>query len=168
MRDYWKNIRANIPPSRRKEAEEKALNTLKPLLEKYRHVLSYASFSTEFPTHALNRYLISQGKLLLPRVEENRLALYHVTSEDQLQLSQWGILEPSNAEPFSSIPDIALIPGLAFDRSFQRLGYGKGFYDRLLPLLKTSSYGLGFNEQLSESLLPAQPHDYPLTGLLLF
>lgn len=62
---------------------------------------------------------------------------------------------------------IVLVPGLAFDSRCHRLGYGKGWYDRLLAQLEIPAFGIGFSEQKME-ILPTQPHDIPLSGLYLF
>lgn len=63
--------------------------------------------------------------------------------------------------------DLVLVPGLAFDRKGNRLGFGKGFYDRVLPHLKKSCLvvGLGYSFQLVDQV-PVGTHDAPVKFVL--
>jgi 5-formyltetrahydrofolate cyclo-ligase len=88
----------------------------------------------------------------------------------QLERNNWGIEEPiptlcTRIDPADI--QMALIPAIAFDQAGHRLGYGKGYYDRLLPQLHCPCYGIGFTEQLVPDSLPVEPHDVALTGLIL-
>ena len=78
-----------------------------------------------------------------------------------------GIKEPEF--PSSKLPtaiDLAILPGLAFDRRGYRLGYGGGWYDKLLEKLNiTTIIGLCFQEQLVNSL-PSEDHDKPVDILV--
>lgn len=111
-----------------------------PAVQAAATVLSYSAFGNEVDTAPFNRFVLSAGKvLLLPRVDraERRLRLYRVTSlELDLVAGTWGIREPDPQrcpEVGIDAADCVLVPGVAFDRSGGRLGYGGGFYDRLLP-----------------------------------
>ena len=100
-------------------------------------VLAYASFGTELQTDELLRRVLADGKtLVLPRVERGGLGLYEVRDlAGDLAPGTWGIREPEPDRCPPADPDgvgFALIPGVAFDRGARRLGYGGGFYDRLL------------------------------------
>jgi 5-formyltetrahydrofolate cyclo-ligase len=132
-------------------------------------VLAYASFGTELQTDELLRRVLDDGKaLVLPRVERGRLGLYEVRDlARDLAPGTWGIREP---EPDRCPPadaagvGFALIPGVAFDRRARRLGYGGGFYDRLLagglpegtPLVSGA-----FEVQIVDEV-PTDPHDAPV------
>ena len=61
--------------------------------------------------------------------------------------------------------DLAVIPGMAFDRDGHRLGRGKGFYDKLLPGIKCRKIGLCFSFQLADSV-PIEPHDIVMDMVL--
>jgi len=106
-------------------------------------MLSYMSFGSEIDTRPLFDELLRRGKrLILPRISRGTaddasapaLELHHVTSHNDLVAGVWGIDEPRAGCPQVSLSEIdfALIPGVAFDRAGNRLGYGKGYYDRLL------------------------------------
>jgi 5-formyltetrahydrofolate cyclo-ligase len=61
--------------------------------------------------------------------------------------------------------ELALIPGMAFDRAGHRLGRGKGYYDRLLPRLKAQLLGICFPFQLLDEV-PAESHDIPVGEII--
>ena len=132
-------------------------------------VLAYASFGAELGTDEFLRRVLDDGKiLLLPRVERVGLVLYEVRDVARdLVPRTWGIREPEPDHRPVADPgrvDFALIPGVAFDRSGRRLGYGGGFYDRLIsgglsdgtPLVSGA-----FEVQVVDEV-PAGPHDAPV------
>ena len=156
--------------SRRKQAATEAEKTLKPLLASQMSVLSFAPLKNEINLWPLNAILASSQKLLLPRICRAHLEVYHVKNlKESLVLSPWGIWEP-DPEKCEKAPawDLALIPGLAFDKRKHRLGYGKGFYDRLLQENpETQTLGVGFKE-LYLSEIPTEEHDIALLEVHLF
>ena len=90
--------------------------------------------------------------------DDLELRLY--AGDDRLAPGAFHIEEP-RGEPFTDYAgiDLAVIPGVAFDRAGNRLGRGKGYYDRLLPrLADTYKIGLCYPFQLADSL-PAEAHD---------
>ena len=103
--------------------------------------LLFCSFGSEVRTDALIGDTLANGaRLVLPRVRgmEEPLALHEVRNpEEDLAPESFGILEPDAGRcPELSIDEIdfVLVPGLAFDRSGGRLGYGGGFFDYILNL----------------------------------
>lgn len=111
----------------------------------------------------------SRPRLAFPRIcGKSKLALHFAVLDDLLPGS-FGILEPSADLPLAQLFDIAviLVPGVAFDRRGNRLGYGKGFYDQfLLPLQQTAHtaaqrpilVGISFDETLFDEI-PTGDHD---------
>lgn len=100
-------------------------------------VLAYAGFGSELQTDGFMHAVLRQGKtLVLPRVEGGELGLYAVEDlQRELVPGTWGIRQPDpqTCEPVEPHRvDFVLAPGVAFDASGGRLGYGAGFYDRLL------------------------------------
>ena len=114
-------------------------------LEAYRDarcVMAYASFGSELETAGFIADALAQGKtLVLPRIErgDRTLHLYAVTDPaTQLAPGIWGILQPRAdlCSPVSiSQLDFVLVPGVAFTRRCERLGYGGGFYDGFIRAL---------------------------------
>jgi len=103
-------------------------------------VLGYMNFGAEYESWLWVEKVLAQGKrLALPRVNQhtNHLDLYWVENlENQLTAGLWGIREPvvKRCERIAMLNelDFILLPGVAFGRDGARLGYGKGYYDRLL------------------------------------
>ena len=74
---------------------------------------------------------ILKKDILLPVInKKNLMSFYSWKKNDLLFINEFGIPEPAEAE--SKVPDVILVPVLAFDKNKYRLGYGKGFYDRYL------------------------------------
>lgn len=159
-----------LSPSRRKEASMEALQSLLHLLNTKQFILSFAPMENEIDLWPLNDCLASSQKLLFPKVEGNQLEIFHVRDlKKDLVLSSWNIWEPNPKTcEKASFWHAALVPGLAFDRKNNRLGYGKGFYDRLLiKLPQAETMGIGFKEQYF-SEIPTEKHDIPLKTVHLF
>ena len=102
-------------------------------------VMAYVGFASEIDTARFVASTLSQGKtLVLPRVERGSrvLGLYSVQDpERQLEAGVWGIRQPRAdrcAEAPASQVEFVLVPGVAFTRRCERLGYGGGFYDRFI------------------------------------
>lgn len=172
QRRRLKLIRQRIDPARRKEAAELACQTLTALTQHSLFILSFASFGSEIDLWSLNQRLANEGRLVLPRIVDQALHFYQVRHFNQLETHSLGMLEPiptrCNLVDLSDI-EIALIPGLGFDPNTKtRLGYGGGYYDRLLAKNTfIQSWGIGFREQAVEGL-PSTPQDKPLSKIFLF
>lgn len=118
-------------------------------------VLAYVGFGTECDTRAFIADVFASGKsLVLPRVERaaRALRLHRVHDLDaQLAPGVWGIREPVPAlcpEVEAADIDFVLVPGVAFTAGCDRLGYGAGYYDRLIaglaarPLLAAAAFAV--------------------------
>ena len=129
-------------------------------------VMGYMNFGSEFASAAWVTRALSDGKrVVLPRVDRHtsQLDLYAVDDlENQLESGLWGIREPivERCERLYDINEVefALLPGVAFCRDGARLGYGGGFYDKLLAhlhapyriTLVTAAYALQIVAQLPQ------------------
>ena len=110
-------------------------------------VLGYMNIGAEFASEIWIRQALADGKkLALPRVNRhtNQLDLYWVDDlENQLAPGLWGIREPlvERCERVATLNEVefALLPGVAFTRDGARLGYGGGFYDKLLAHLRVQN-----------------------------
>ncbi|MEE0870373.1 MAG: 5-formyltetrahydrofolate cyclo-ligase [Bacteroidaceae bacterium] len=112
-------------------------------------------------TMLLEKALLMDKRVLLPKVvgEELELRIY---TPGSLQPGAYSIMEPTGelfpVDSYHEI-DLAVIPGVAFDRHGTRLGRGKGYYDRLLSLSPNAyKIGICFPFQMLEHL-PSEPHD---------
>lgn len=136
------------------------------------NILVYMDFRNEVKTTYLIDYIIKHiGYVLLPRVDRlsKELIVHQVTSIDDLRKSNYGILEPHvdcKIVDYKAI-DLILAPGVAFDKDLYRLGYGGGFYDKLLSKKRKEVpvIALAFDLQLIESV-PTEPHDFQMNGII--
>jgi len=128
-------------------------------------VLGYMNFGTEYASELWVTHVLAEGKrLALPKVNRhtNHLDLYWVEDiENQLAPGLWGIREPvvERCERLNRLNEIefVLLPGVAFSRDGARLGYGGGFYDKLL--MKLLAIRLGEQTTPAESLVMARLDD---------
>lgn len=130
-------------------------------------VLSYGATAEEIdPSIAVERLRAVGTQIAYPRIEApGVLGLHLVADESELVHGPYGLTQPTEdatRAPFGSI-DAVLVPGVAFDAQGWRLGYGGGYYDRLLPLLRADCVliGIAYDEQLVD-LIPAEEHDVRL------
>lgn len=123
-----------------------------------RIVLLYHSLPDEVSTRDLLLRYAGRKTILLPVVVGEDLQL-RVYQPETMKTGAFGIMEPEG-EPFTRYSDIdlAVIPGMAFDMDGHRLGRGRGYYDRLLPLVPCRKIGLCFPFQFVETV-PSEPHD---------
>lgn len=136
-------------------------------------IFFYASFRSEADTIEMIKISLSQGKqVILPKVdkENKKLKLYEIKDMNELAKGYMGILEPSvSEERLTGLDDIDLviIPGGAFDVSGNRLGYGAGFYDRLLAGMKKKIpiIAPAYEEQIVDNI-PSEPHDVKVNKIV--
>jgi 5-formyltetrahydrofolate cyclo-ligase len=105
-------------------------------------------------------------RICYPRVAGRGLPLefHRVPDGKVLTPGAFGIYEPLDIWPRAS-PSILLVPLLAFDLQGHRLGYGGGFYDRTMALLKVPAFGIAYAGQ-QVSALPLEQHDAVLDGAM--
>jgi 5-formyltetrahydrofolate cyclo-ligase len=169
--------RLTLAPAEREQlarAAQDALIGSEPF-RRARLILLYEAFRGEAATDRIAAAAVAAGKrLALPRVSVNPRRLWlHAYSGDPATLSAgaYGIREPDPAWPLVALADVDLVvvPGVAFDRQGNRLGYGGGYYDRTLPEVRAANpaaalIGLAFSFQIVPSL-PADPHDMAVDGV---
>jgi 5-formyltetrahydrofolate cyclo-ligase len=157
-----------LPPAVRDAASERiAARVLElPQWEAAHTVLLTLPFRSEWDAARVARAALSTGKrVVVPRVDAPArvLALHRIGSlADDIVAGYRGIPEPRDALPVAPAAevDLALVPGVAFDAHGRRLGYGGGYYDRMLPLLRreTPRVAGAFDEQIVAQV-PAAAHD---------
>ena len=122
-------------------------------------VLIYSSLWDEVDTSWLLRQYIQEKSVILPTVVGDSLELHEYVSQNTTVVGAYGITESTGpiVTDYDSI-DLAIIPGRAFTPDGCRLGRGKGYYDRLLPLLHCPTIGICFSFQILENI-PIDTHD---------
>jgi 5-formyltetrahydrofolate cyclo-ligase len=136
-------------------------------------VLLTLAFRSEWNTLALVRAALAAGKIVaVPRVDVvARMLELHALSdpEREIVVGHMGIPEPLPESPRvrRDAIEFVLVPGVAFDLAGRRLGYGGGYYDRLLPLLAPGAARVAgaFELQLVDRV-PAAPHDIGVDAIV--
>lgn len=132
-------------------------------------VMCYADICGEVETSQIIRYCIDNGKKLsLPKVlcKAEMYARTVTCPDSQLEKGKYGVMEPICALTTESEPgeiDVIIVPGVAFDRNLNRIGYGAGYYDNYLKKTgrKCLKVGLAFDVQITEHI-PADETDEPV------
>lgn len=123
---------------------------LKKILWEKNTVLLYSPIDGEADVAPLRDFLWENKKnVLLPAIREDRIV--PVQWHGEVQKGRYGIEEPSG-DVFCGIIDAAVIPMCAFDASLNRLGFGKGYYDRFLQGKEIQKIGAAFFCQQAEEL----------------
>ena len=139
--------------------------------QKARTIAGYVSIKDEADVEPLLRQLSDQGKdLVLPAVKApgEPLEFRRWRPGDALESGHFDTLHPSDAAE-RAVPDLLLVPMLAFDATGGRLGYGGGYYDRTLAALRQAgtvvAAGIAYAAQLQEGL-PRETHDQPMDWIV--
>ncbi|MDR1809947.1 MAG: 5-formyltetrahydrofolate cyclo-ligase [Prevotella sp.] len=136
------------------------------LFQNAQTILIYNSLNGEVSTSAFLSKWAGEKEFFLPVVSGNNLVVRKYEADSKFVASAWGIQEPVGIDimNYDGI-DLAIIPGIAFDRKLNRLGRGKGYYDRFLPALKAPKIGVCFDFQLFDAI-PTAPHDVKMNLLV--
>lgn len=150
----------------RSDAMAKLLLTL-PEFQRAQVISAYLPLKFEVDPSLAIAQARAEGKVVtMPRVvpKARELALHVHMPGDELLESSFAVPEPLETAPLVALDtvDVVLVPGLGFDLRGHRLGYGQGFYDRLLPRL-TRAVRVGVAFELSMLVeVPASSHDVPV------
>ncbi len=164
---------ARLEPGERATASAQARARLvaQPLWQSSRRVLFFASLPEELDLWPLLQEALSAGKqVALPRFVPETKAYEVCPIQDpdrDLQTGYFGIREPNPrcSRLAANRLDLILVPGVAFDLEGRRLGRGKGYYDQLLKVWHGTTCGVGFDQQIVDSI-PVEPHDVRLDCVL--
>jgi len=188
------NLRERIKQTLKEQNEDKHycnFQSQKALIELYNFdlfkkascVLSFVSYGTEIKTNQLLDIILNENKMLcLPRTENEKMEFYYINSDEdfseQTEIGEYGITVPKSNQDkldLNSIPDktLIIIPGLAFDERGNRLGKGKGYYDKFLAeLLSTSEkekilgiVGYCYDFQIIDKVI-TEPNDIPVDYII--
>ncbi len=182
LRNILLKKRGSIKSKERKIRETAIKKRLLALIDfkKAKSILFYASFRSEVNTISCIQHAIKlRKKIALPLVDEKKreLRLYNIKDISELISGYMGILEPKikrGREMSLKNIDIAIIPGIGFDMVGNRLGYGAGYYDKLLGnksqrLSKSKKHittiALAFEKQIIPKV-PNERHDVKIDKII--
>lgn len=125
----------------------------------------YSSMKSEVDTKDLIKESLSLGKsVLLPRIiNKNKMIFIEINNDTEYERNSFGVLEPIGKE-VSDI-DLMIIPGVAFDKFNNRLGYGRGYYDKYLKDKDIYKIGICFIEQMVDNI-DVEDHDIKMNLII--
>lgn len=166
-----KVVRARIQALYAEEKTRRATALLRAVwdyapFKQAQNMLLFWSLPDEIDTVPLIEHAHAAGKnVFLPVVVGDDLVVkpYQPLT---MKVGAFGILEPQGEAVLPAQMGLIVVPGVAFDAHNNRMGRGKGFYDRLLAGLSVPTVGVAYAEQLYLSI-PTQPHDIPLNHVIV-
>ena len=139
-------------------------------LDEYKNaqvVALYYNLKDEVYTKKLIDYSIKRKIVLLPKVEGLNINFYKINKRDILIKSKFGIMEPigqsTNLYDIDNI-DLIIVPGISFDKEKNRLGYGKGYYDKYLNDI-CNTIGICYEEQIVDRI-PTTKNDVKMKKIV--
>lgn len=173
FRNNIKDQRALVTPEAAEEASHSIWNQLKEesFFKKSKRIAAFTSTGSEISTrHILEGILSSDKELYLPKVDKGQTLVQFIQVKDlkTLVTGPFDILEPPAGTALKPDQiDLILVPGLAFDSRGHRLGYGQGYYDRYLTLVRPGCFSLGvaYAFQIIDKM-PNANHDIPVNAVL--
>lgn len=136
LRNKILNIRNSISLEEVNEKSKKIYDILinSDLYSKSNIVMSYISFKNEVDTFEVMKKILDDNKtLIVPKTTKDfNILPIKIENFNDLEIGNYGILEPKSNKIYDGKMDLILVPGICFDKSKNRIGFGKGYYDRLL------------------------------------
>lgn len=169
LRKKYNTIRDNIKDKKKSQIITNKIIEMEAF-KKSKIMAVYKNFKSEVDTTKLIEYAINQGKIVaLPKVCGKDLKFYRInTGHDILIKNRFEIEEPVKSE-INFIEknqiDLIIVPGICFDKENNRLGFGKGYYDRYLKDYNGLTIGICFKEQVID-LLPITPNDVKVQKII--
>jgi 5-formyltetrahydrofolate cyclo-ligase len=137
-----------------------------PAFLQAKNILLYWSLPDELPTHAFAEKWAADKQILLPSVKGENLVIKKYSGQDGLKKGAFGIEEPLEDFESHAFIDLVIVPGVAFDKNKNRLGRGKGYYDRFLKSIDAPKIGVGFDCQLIEKI-PVEKFDILMNKVIV-
>jgi 5-formyltetrahydrofolate cyclo-ligase len=123
-----------------------------------KRISCFLSSPLEIDTGPIVAQIINTKTLLVPRVG-SQMEMVPIASLDGLIAGKFGIREPPSDFPSSTDIDLMIMPGLAFDTNCNRLGYGRGYYDKFLAANRNiRTIAIGYHSQLIPNV-PVDDYD---------
>lgn len=134
------------------------------------NIFIYLSYGSEVDTFALIEYFLNVKKNVYVPICDTKnctMRFSRITSIKNLHENSYGILEPNEIVDSNAIADIVIFPGIAFDICGNRIGYGKGYYDRFMAGIEYEpvKVGICYDFQLLD-IIPSNMHDVKMDMII--
>lgn len=167
-------LRSHIKALKKQRSKEELLEQSKLILNKLENhksfieaktVMLYSSLPDEVDTHDFLERWRNEKKIILPTVVGDDIIPVELSKDTNFAIGDFNILEPQN-EPYNGSYDLIIVPGVAFDKNGNRIGRGKGYYDRFLcKHLDVKRIGICFDFQLVDSV-PTEDNDIRMNEVI--
>ena len=167
LRAYMRNMKKRQNPAQLDKDSEQIMEMLEksPVFQKAQTVMLYSSLPDEVRTTDFIEKWRNKKRIILPTVVGDDIVPVELTADTEFAVGDFNILEPQN-KPYTGGYDLMVVPGMAFDPAGNRLGRGKGYYDRFLSQHTTvPKIGICFDFQVVEKV-PTEPNDIPMDAVL--
>jgi len=165
LRQQMKQLKGMTPAAVKEVEADMVFNKIRtmPVWKQAQHILCYWSLPDELPTHEMvNKWLADGKSIYLPRVKGDDLEIVPYHGAQSLDdNNKFHIGEPVGEAVDPSCLELIIVPAVALDNQRNRLGRGKGFYDRLLSTTNCPTIGVVCDFQLVDEV-PVERHDHPL------
>ena len=170
IRKRMRELKRAVTPEEKLRRSETVMRSVEqlPEFQRARVVLLYWSMADEVQTHAFVERWYRDKTLLLPCVDGDDLVLRQYTGpECMVAGEQFGIGEPTGEEwKDLDAVECIIVPGVAFDKQNNRMGRGRGFYDRLLKSTPNAvKVGVAYDFQMLDTI-PVEPHDVKMNRVI--
>ncbi len=176
LRQHYKQIRKQLSAEEVQNHSSRIAEQLfaSPFWQQSKTIMLYLSFQNEVATEVIYQRGWQEGKtMLLPICAPSGglMEMSVLSSLDSLVPNRYGIGElPEHLQNIAAPEeiDLCIIPGIAFDKKGNRLGFGAGYYDRYLPRVnqKAKRIALAYECQLYDGTLPTDAYDLPMQYIL--
>lgn len=165
QRRHLRQVVANISDKARQS--EIIASIIKNLQLPSGNICIYNALPSEVDTQEIIEYFCQMRDVYLPVVDGEDMLLVKVDKDTKYQVANWGIYEPigKRLNPKEVRPKVTITPLLGVDKNLNRLGKGKGYYDRYFASVDTFKIGLAFEEQVIDKVV-CDEWDKPLDMLI--
>lgn len=156
LRKQYLNIRKSIKEEKKlkydNEIFKKIINSSEYIKSKL--VLVYVSLKEEVDTIKLIKQCLKENKkVAVPKCQGNTINFCYINSLEELKKGKFNLLEPENNNIVLNFENsICIVPGICFDKEKNRVGYGKGYYDRFLEDYKGIKIGITYKECICDKI----------------
>lgn len=171
IRNKMKKLKSSLTKEDIKKYSDKVYHHLMEHIsfEQYDEVYLYVSFNQEVDTNPILDYLLQHRiKVAVPKIVDRQMEFYYINHKNQLEVGFYGILEPTTDKVAHGDNILMFMPGLAFDLSGNRIGYGAGYYDTYLQThqdKRMHKIALAYDFQILDKLESSE-YDVKIDGLI--
>lgn len=165
IRKEYQGRRASLEQEQVTEWSDKIVQRImaSPLFLQAKTVLFYYPLEKEADLLAAAQASLRMGKQVgFPKIEGDEILFYRIRSLEEFQEGKFHVMEPKSGELITDPAPLVFVPGLVFDRKKNRMGYGKGYYDRYgKRAANAMKVGVSYEMQLSDEV-PVNAYDIPM------